>query len=460
MILNEVIILMKANVFTLEAPQGNYQSLTIGWLLLALASLVIGGLFTILIVLSRTPFFQEVIPWVDFFHTALVVHVDLTVVVWFLSFAGVFWSLMINRCLSCGWLALFLSVMGTLVICSAPFVGDGYPLMNNYVPVLQLPVFFWGLGIFGLGFTVLVLHGIISSHLNISEEGAGALRFGLFTALLTAFIAIVALLWSYFEIQSKDLSEQYYYELLFWGSGHVVQFTHTQLMLVAWLWLATISGAALSITPRVAIFLFALGIAPTLLTPFIYLAYEVNSGSHQVAFTWLMQYGGGLAALPLGLVVVLGLIKGDRTAATGGKAERAALIFSIILFGVGGVIGFLISGSNVTVPAHYHGSIIAVTIAFMGITYHLMPRLGFREISSKWADWQPTIYGSGQLLHVLGLAWSGGYGVQRKTAGAAQGLESIQQIAGMGLMGLGGMIAIIGGVIFLVVVFLAMRPQQ
>ena len=74
-------------------------------------------------------------------------------------------------------------------------------------------------------------------------------------------------------------------------------------------------------------------------------------------------------------------------------------------------------------------------------------------------EWQPSIYASGTLLHVLGLAWSGGYGVQRKTAGAAQGLESIQQIAGMGLMGLGGMIAIIGGIIFLVVVFMAMRPM-
>ncbi|EDN65395.1 membrane protein [Beggiatoa sp. PS] len=130
------------------------------------------------------------------------------------------------------------------------------------------------------------------------------------------------------------------------------------------------------------------------------------------------------------------------------------------MFGVGGIIGFLISGSNVTVPAHYHGSIVGVTLAFMGLTYYLMPRLGFREISGKWAQWQPTIYGTGQLMHVLGLAWSGGYGVQRKTAGAAQGLEGLQQQLGMGLMGLGGMIAIIGGIIFLVVVFLAMRPQR
>jgi len=442
--------LMTTNAFILEVPQSH--RLTIGWLLLALTSLVIGGLFTLLIVLSRTPGIQEIIPWVDFFHTALVVHVDMTVLVWFLAFAGVFWSLMSRRdC--CGWVALSLSIIGTLIMSIAPFMGDANPLMNNYVPVLQMPIFFVGLGIFGLGFSLLVVQGIIGAF----PLTGSALRFGLFTALLTALLALMALLWSYFELLSIDVSGQYYYELLFWGSGHVLQFTHTQLMLVAWLWLATISGAVLHLSPRFAIILFALGMAPSLLTPLIYLTYEVNSPNHLFAFTQMMQYGGGLAALPLGIIVMLGLVKGS---ATEFRPERAALLFSILLFGVGGVIGFLINGSNVTVPAHYHGSIVGVTIAFMGITYHLMPRLGFREISGKLAQWQPQIYGTGQLLHILGLAWSGGYGVQRKTAGSAQGLDSLPEIAGMGLMGLGGMISIIGGVLFLVVVFTAMRPQK
>lgn len=476
---------MKAHAFTLHVPQGNARHLTIGWLLLALASLVIGGLFTILIVLSRTPFFNEIIPWIDFFHTALVVHVDMTVVVWFLAFAGVFWSLITYRHFFWRWLALFLCVMGTLVISTAPFLGDGHPLMNNYVPVLQIPIFFVGLGIFGVGFTILVVFSFISSftssqrereqnssHVSTSsttgergenheDQGRGerALRFGIFTALLTALIAIIALIWSYVGIPSDKIGGQYYYELLFWGSGHIIQFTHTQLMLVAWLWLATVSGAVLYLNPRVAILLFALGAAPTLLTPFIYLTYEITSPNYIINFTWLMQYGGGLAALPFGLIIVLGILK-SKPAPSSVRPEKAALIFSILLFGVGGIIGFLISGSNVTVPAHYHGSIVGVTLAFMGLTYHLMPRLGFREISGKWARWQPTIYGTGQLMHILGLAWSGGYGVQRKTAGAAQGLEGLQQQLGMGLMGLGGMIAIIGGIIFLVVVFLAMRPQR
>jgi len=73
---------------------------------------------------------------------------------------------------------------------------------------------------------------------------------------------------------------------------------------------------------------------------------------------------------------------------------------------------------------------------------------------------QPIIYGIGQTLHVLGLAWSGGHGVQRKTAGAAQGLEGVQQMAGMGLMGLGGLIAIIGGILFLIIAFKSLWPDR
>ena len=59
-------------------------------------------------------------------------------------------------------------------------------------------------------------------------------------------------------------------------------------------------------------------------------------------------------------------------------------------------------------------------------------------------------------MHIIGLAWSGGYNVQRKSTGTEQGIE---QIAGMGLMGLGGLISIIGGITFLVVVYLAIKPQ-
>lgn len=428
-----------------------------GWLALAVASLVIGGLFVVLIVLSRTPGIQDIIPWVDFFKTALVVHVDMTVLVWFLAFAGVFWNLnSATRCGPCAWTPLLLAVLGTLIITVSPFLGAGGPLMNNYVPVLQDPIFFAGLGIFGAGFALLVVQGLLFSRpVGAAVSAEGALRFGLYTGLVASLLAVLAVIWSYASIPDSIQGERYY-EVLFWGGGHVIQFTHTQLMLMAWLWLASVSGVALGVSPRIVLLLFALGVAPALLTPVLYVLYEVTSADHIVKFTWLMQYGGGLAALPLALILLLAL-KQSGEAPAEARAERWALIFSILLFGVGGIIGFMITGSNVRIPAHYHGSIVGVTLAFMGITYHILPRLGFRKPSGKWVDWQPVIYGGGQLVWVLAMAYTGGHGVARKTAGAAQGLKSTAEHIAMGIMGLGGVVAIAGGLIFLVVVLKALK---
>jgi len=448
---------MLLNQFTLPVPDSNARKLTTGWLLLGLAALVVGGLFTILVLLSRTPYFQEIIPWVDFFRTALVVHVNLTVLVWFLAFTGVFWSYTnSNRCLACGWSALALCSLGTLVIVVSPFTGESFPLMNNYVPVLQNTVFFVGLSIFGMGFCLLVIRGCLTAFDSDNQtSGETSLRFGLFVAVVASLFAIGALLLSYLGI-NEGFEGLAYYDRLFWGSGHIIQFSHTQLMLVAWLWLATVSAASLRISPRVTLFLFILGLQPVLAAPIIYIAFDVSSGDHLFWFIQLMKYGGAIAAVPIGIAVTLATLEKWRPA-PGFEVERNALLFSILLFGAGGLIGFMISGSTVTVPAHYHGSIVGITIAFMGITYHLLPQLGFGRVSGRAARWQPGIYGSGQLMHIIGLAWSGGYNVARKSTEVERGLE---QTMGLGLMGFGGLISIIGGVMFLVLVYLAMKPRN
>jgi cytochrome c oxidase subunit I len=129
----------------------------------------------------------------------------------------------------------------------------------------------------------------------------------------------------------------------------------------------------------------------------------------------------------------------------------------VLLFAAGGLIGVFITGSNVRIPAHYHGCIVGVTLALMGVVMRLLPALGYRAPQGRLATWQPWVYAIGQLLHIGGLVWSGGYGVQRKVAGAEQVLRTPAEIAGMGLMGLGGAIAIVGGLLFVVVVLRSMR---
>lgn len=444
--------------YSLPIPDDGRRQLARGWLWLGLVALLVSGIFSVLLVLARTPYVQNFFPWTDFFHTALVMHVDLSVLVWFLAFGGVLWSLNSTpRFLGAGRLALLLAWLGTLVMATAPFLGAGEALMSNYIPVLQHPLFLAGLLLFAAGIGVLVLRAMGAiPPVGLWMQGAAALRFGLNTAAVATMLALMAFAWSYFTVP-EFLRGKPYYELLFWGGGHVLQFTYTLLMLVSWLWLASASNVRLALSPRVALIFFGFGLIAVFFTPIIYYSYPVTSVEHIKLFTWQMQYGGSLAALPLSLALLHGLLRSGR--ARGDQQPwRAALISSMLLFGAGGVIGFFISGTNVTIPAHYHGSIVGVTLAFMGLTYYLLPHFGYRRPDRKLARLQPYLYGGGQLLHVLGLVISGGYGVQRKVAGAAQELDSFERVAGMGIMGLGGMISIVGGFLFIYVCYRAMWP--
>lgn len=446
---------------TYELPIGSdaVRRTTTAWLMLGLASLVGAGLFSLLLVLARTPAIQEWLPFIDFFRVALVVHVNLSVLIWLLSMAGVLWSLSTDRDLA-KWdrLSFWMATSGTAIVVVSPFVGAADPLMNNYVPILRHPVFYTGLGLFMLG----VLSHLLRSAFTFSSigdylDGAAALKVGTKLAALTAAVAIAAFIASLVGIP-VNIRGQAYFEFLFWGSGHVIQFTHVLLMMVVWVLLASASGCRFRLTPRLTLTFFLLMALPVITVPFLYFAHDVVSAGHRLAFTELMKYGG-LSSLPMGLAVVVSVWNADKPVGEG-RYLRSALLSSMVLFLTGGVLGFMISGLDIVIPAHYHGSIVGVTIAFMGLSYYLLPRLGFGEITPHLAFWQPIIYCIGQLLHIAGLAWTGGYGVQRKTAGLAQGLEHFSQVAGMGLMGLGGLISVIGGLLFLMVAYKSIRGRK
>jgi hypothetical protein len=445
--------------YRLVVPADTRRGLAAGWLVLGVLALLASGVFSLLLVLSRTPGLKDLFAVADFFRVALVVHVDLSVLVWFVAFAGVFWSLAGSRRAAwSGWTGLALCAAGTLAMAAAPFAGSTAPVMANYIPVLDGPVFLAGLALFAAGFGVVVLRALFTSQLASRQlDGVAAVRLGLLGAAASGAVALFAFLWSWLALPA-GFDPRTYYELLFWGGGHVLQFTWTLLLLVAWLWLADALGAHLPLSPRVVLVLFGLAVGLVVLTPLVYLAYDVTSVEHRRLLTWMMRVGGGLSILPIGLALVLALAEA-RAISSRGRPVRAALIMSLALFAAGGLIGFTISGSNVKIPAHYHGCIVGITLAFMGVTYELLPRLGYRAPAGRLARWQPYVYGIGQLLHITGLVWSGGYGVQRKVAGADQVLTTVQQVAGMGLMGLGGLIAVVGGVLFLIVVWSSVAPR-
>jgi hypothetical protein len=442
-------------------PLGLPVQLARTWLWLGLLALIGSGLFSVLLVVSRTPGINQWLPVADFFRVALVVHVDLSVLVWFIAMAGLLWSL--NSApgtgrsgRAAGWAAPVLCAAGAGLMSLAPFVERAEPIMANYIPVLDGAVFLAGLAVFAIGVGVLVLRGLwLAPKLGLGFDGGGALRFGLNASVVATAVALGAFVWS-LAVVPTTLASKAYYEILFWGGGHALQFTWTLLMLVAWLWLASACGAPVRLSPRLALAMFALALLAVFVTPYAYLAHDIASVEHRNLLTWAMRAGGGPAIVPIGLAVVLAL-RGSRPASAAERPLRAALLASVLLFAAGGLIGVFIQGSNVRIPAHYHGCIVGVTLALMGLVVHLLPRLGYGKPTSRIAALQPWVYGAGQLMHIVGLVWSGGYGVQRKVAGAEQVLRSTSEVAGMALMGLGGAVAIAGGVLFIVVVIAALR---
>jgi len=429
-----------------DEPQ---HRLAVGWLYVAVGFLLASGVYPLLLALARTTYEM---PWKDFFYTALVLHVDFTVLWWLLAIAGVFWSLIsVARGISAGWLALALVVAGGILVGVAPLTGDANPLTNNYVPMLENRTFIKGLVVFGGGVLLLVLRSLYAAPIRdvFAGSGEGPLRFGAWAAAVATLMAILALIWSF---AAAPVAEgRAYYESLFWAGGHVLQFAHTALLGVCWLWLASVCRIHIPFSPRIIMLMFTLGAVPVLLAPWPFISYEVGGAEFTRWFVWFMRDGNGLAPFLIGLAVLWGLLRSPAPE----NAQRhlyAALLFSMLLFGLGGVLGLFIGESSTLITAHYHGSIVAVTMAFMAMTYYWLSQFGFATPNLKWAKIQVYAYATGQFVHIVGLAWGGGHGMKRKVVGTTQDIGIQGIVTPQDLVGLGGVVAVLSGILFAIVV--------
>ena len=130
------------------------------------------------------------------------------------------------------------------------------------------------------------------------------------------------------------------------------------------------------------------------------------------------------------------------------------------MFATGGVLGFYVDGADTRTPAHYHGVIGGINLAFMGLFFGLFLPLLERGLNKgKAAAASAWLYAWGQIFHSLGLFWAGGYGAPRKMAGADQGIEAMGATLGLYLMGVGAVIAVTGGVMFIVMVSRALLKK-
>ncbi len=436
--------------YSLPITSGPQQRLAVGWLYVAVGFLLASGIYPLLLALARTSYDM---PWKDFFYTALVLHVDFTVLWWLLAIAGVFWSLNSTcRALSTGWSALALVVAGGILVGVSPLTGSTHALTNNYVPVLENRYFMKGMLVFGGGILLLVLRSLYAAPLRaiFTADHEGAVRFGIWTAAIATLAAVLALIWTLLHMPS-GLEHRAYYEPLFWAGGHVLQFTHTALLSVCWLWLAAACGGRIPVGPRVVMGIFAISVIPVLFAFVPFARYEVGDPGYTLWFIRLMRDGNGIAPLLIGLPVVWGLVRAGVPA----KDQRhlyLALLFSIILFATGGILGLFISTSSTLITAHYHGVIVSVTMAFMAMTYYWLPQFSFSRPNLKWATIQIYAYASGQLIHIIGLAWGGGHGMKRKVVGTTQDIGVHTWITPQDLVGLGGVIAVLSGILFAAVV--------
>ncbi|WP_250311481.1 heme-copper oxidase family protein [Rickettsia endosymbiont of Oedothorax gibbosus] len=166
-----------------------------------------------------------------------------------------------------------------------------------------------------------------------------------------------------------------------------------------------------------------------------------------------MKYGGGIAPVLSLILIFYELVSHNHKLVVNSLMRnspiKASIICSSILFLSGGFIGVLITSMNVTVPAHYHGSIVGISVAFMGFSFLLCDNACNNEQKkNSYSSAAIITLTIGQMLHIITLLLAGGYGVMRKTPGVEMAISSKLL---MGAMGGGELIAIVGGLMFVVI---------
>ncbi|NIP72705.1 MAG: hypothetical protein GWO16_06560 [Gammaproteobacteria bacterium] len=443
--------------FHVPLPVGWLRRVVVGWLLLGLAALGVSTLFAPLLVFSRVPWVRDHLPWPDLFATSLVLHVDLAVLVWFLAIAGAWWALMGGghmRLIARS--ALLLATLGTLVLVAVPLTltESAAVVMSNYVPVIQTPMFFAGLGAFGSGCALMAARSLVARGRGRAQcavlQRAGVCAAAAMIAALLTFVR------DSLAFGSHGVSD---FEDLFWGGGHLLQFAHTLLMLATWLVLATAAGARMERSSNFLKVSITLVAAPLVLVPLIWLLGEPGSSAYRAAFTALMRWG----TWPAAVLVALGVLRGLwRCGTWGGASSPIALltVCSLLLFSVGLLAGGLIHADNLMVTAHYHGTVGAVTLAYMGLVYHLVERLGLGAVPTSAVRAQVRLYTVGLLCLIGGLAWASAHGAERKLAGVAQAADRGSEWVGALMTGVGGSAALLATWFFLGLILRALWPRR
>ncbi len=424
-----------------------------GWALLAVGSLAMAGALALLLGLGRAPNAQAYLPWdlATFFNTALVTHVVFSVVIWYLAVLGALAVIAAARarCVGptldgMGRAGLWFAWIGALLLLVPTLLNQGAPSLNNYVPVLIHPLYYIGLGLLAIGVAMPVLRLYLRP-----MRLAGTVAFGTAMVGLVYLVALVCFVLAWIAVPA-DADIANINERLFWGGGHVLQFVNTGLMLILWNVLARHVFGAAPLSPA----LYRLSMASLVLFvlpgPAIYALTDIMGITHRNAFTELLWYG--LTLPPVVFSLGLAVQAWERRAALPWRDPAfLALALSMLVFNIGGVMGFFLGVSDTRTPSHYHLVITGANLAMLGgFLVLILPLLGRPAGEGRAVRVPFWLYAGGQMLWSISMFIAGLSGVPRKTVGSAeQGLVTMGQKITLGVVGIGTLIAVTGGILFL-----------
>ena len=461
----------------------------------AVVMLLIGGLSALAVTLTRWPA-VHLLP-ADRFYQLLTFHGINMLIFWIIFFEIAvlyFCSSTLLRCRLAtprlAWLGFFLMVAGAVVNNLAVFGGQATVMMTSYVPMPANPNFYLGLILFAVGALIgcfIFLGTLVIAKEEKTYEGSiplvtfGALTaciIAIFTIAMGAVILIPTYMWSMGWISHIDAAM---YRLIWWAFGHSSQQINVAAHVSVWYAIAAIVFGAKPLSEKVSRTAFVLYIAFLQLASAHHLLVDPGlSSSWKIFNTSYAMYLAVLASMIHGLTVpgsievaqrAKGFTKGMfewLRKAPWGNPVFSGMFLSLIGFGfLGGISGVvmgteqinIIIHNTIYVPGHFHATVvIGTTLAFMSLTYFLIPVLFRRQVFLPGlAKLQPYIFGISMMVFTLVMMGAGTLGVERRHwdmafTDAALGFDyPASAYTLMGLVGISGTAAIIGGGIFVLI---------
>ena len=392
------------------------------------------------------------------------------------------------------WVGFALMVLGIIVNNAAVLNGDASVMMTSYVPMPANPNFYLGLILFAVGALIgcFVFLGtlVIAKEEKTYEGSIPLVTFGALTACIIAvftiasgaIILIPTYLWSIGYINHIDPAT---YRLVWWALGHSSQQINVAAHVSVWYAIAAIVFGARPLSEKVSRTAFFLYIAFLQLASAHHLLVDPGLSSEWKIFnTSYAMYLAVLASMVHGLTVpgsievaqrakgyTRGLFEWLRKAPWGNPVFSGMFI-SLVGFGfLGGISGVvmgteqinIIIHNTIYVPGHFHATVvIGTTLAFMALTYFLIPVLFRKQVMLPGlAKWQPYLFGIGMSVFSLAMMGAGTLGVERRhwdmafTGSALSFDYPASAFTLMGIMGMAGVAAVVGGAIYILVTVLS-----